>query len=69
MRKKCYELFKKRYPDTWQDILVKFEESTLYIEMGKTVAQRQQLFNKSVKQFTKMVSFHMTVLRALLIVT
>jgi len=62
MHKKCYKLFKKHYPDTWQDILIKFKESTLYIEMGKTVAQRQQLFNKSVKRFTQMVSFHMTVL-------
>ncbi|KAI6098460.1 hypothetical protein F5141DRAFT_1010662 [Pisolithus sp. B1] len=49
VHKKCYELFKKEYRDTWQDILLKFEESMQYMETGKTVAQWQQLFNKSVK--------------------
>ncbi|KAI5987242.1 hypothetical protein EDD15DRAFT_2174002 [Pisolithus albus] len=53
VRKKCYELFKKEYSDTWQEILIKFEESTQYTETGKTVAQRQQLFNKSAKRFTQ----------------
>ncbi|KAI5980421.1 hypothetical protein EDC04DRAFT_2596733, partial [Pisolithus marmoratus] len=62
MRKKCYELFKKEYHDTWQEILVKFEESTQYTETGKTVSQWQQLFNKSAKRFTQLASFHMTVL-------
>ncbi|KIM55792.1 hypothetical protein SCLCIDRAFT_133845, partial [Scleroderma citrinum Foug A] len=49
----CYKLFKKRYPDTWQGILTKFEESVHYTEIWKTVGQRQQLFNKSVKRFTQ----------------
>ncbi|KAI6037228.1 hypothetical protein BKA83DRAFT_16431, partial [Pisolithus microcarpus] len=53
VRKKCYELFKKEYRDTWHEILIKFEESTQYTEAGKTVAQRQQLFNKSAKRFTQ----------------
>ncbi|KAI6031036.1 hypothetical protein EDC04DRAFT_2572109, partial [Pisolithus marmoratus] len=53
VRKKCYELFKKEYCDTWQEILVKFEESTQYTETGKTVSQWQQLFNKSAKRFTQ----------------
>ncbi|KAI6105013.1 hypothetical protein EDD16DRAFT_1491886, partial [Pisolithus croceorrhizus] len=48
-----YELFKKEYRDTWQDILIKFEESTQYTETGKTIAQQQQLFNKSAKRFTQ----------------
>ncbi|KAI5988602.1 hypothetical protein EDD15DRAFT_2172337, partial [Pisolithus albus] len=48
-----YELFKKEYSDTWQEILIKFEESTQYTETGKTVAQWQQLFNKSAKRFTQ----------------
>ncbi|KIM54151.1 hypothetical protein SCLCIDRAFT_31332 [Scleroderma citrinum Foug A] len=52
--KKCYELFKKRYPDTWQGILAKFEESVQYTEMGKTFGHWQQLFNRSVKQFTQL---------------
>ncbi|KAI6115355.1 hypothetical protein EDD16DRAFT_1441618, partial [Pisolithus croceorrhizus] len=50
-----YELFKKEYHDTWQDILLKFEESTWYMETGKTVTQRQQLFNKSAKRFTQLL--------------
>ncbi|KIM52045.1 hypothetical protein SCLCIDRAFT_142096 [Scleroderma citrinum Foug A] len=50
---KCYELFKKQYPDMWQGILTKFEESAQYTEIGKTLGQQQQLFNKSVKQFTQ----------------
>ncbi|KIK17310.1 hypothetical protein PISMIDRAFT_111768, partial [Pisolithus microcarpus 441] len=53
VRKKCYELFKKEYCDTWQEILIKFKESTQYTETGKTVTQRQQLFNKSAKRFTQ----------------
>ncbi|KAI6038136.1 hypothetical protein EDC04DRAFT_2524467, partial [Pisolithus marmoratus] len=53
VRKKCYELFKKEYRNTWQEILVKFEESTQYTETGKTVSQWQQLFNKSAKRFTQ----------------
>ncbi|KAI6103436.1 hypothetical protein F5141DRAFT_1065251 [Pisolithus sp. B1] len=35
--KKCYELFKKEYCDTWQDILLKFKESMQYTETGKTL--------------------------------
>ncbi|KIM55283.1 hypothetical protein SCLCIDRAFT_82006, partial [Scleroderma citrinum Foug A] len=50
---KCYKLFKKDYPDTWQKILIKFEESTQYTEIGKTLGQWQQLFNKSAKCFTQ----------------
>ncbi|KAI6024285.1 hypothetical protein EDC04DRAFT_2574366, partial [Pisolithus marmoratus] len=53
--KKCYELFKKEYHDTWQEILIKFKESTQYMETGKTIAQQQQLFNKSAKQFTQLL--------------
>ncbi|KAI6122918.1 hypothetical protein EDD16DRAFT_1704842 [Pisolithus croceorrhizus] len=53
IHKKCYEPFKKDYHDTWQDILIKFKESMRYTETRKTVAQQQQLFNKSTKQFTQ----------------
>ena len=60
VHKKCYELFKKQYPATWQEILTKFKESTQYTEIGKTIAQWQQLFNKYVKQFTQSVSFYTT---------
>ncbi|KAI6142927.1 hypothetical protein EDD17DRAFT_1515685 [Pisolithus thermaeus] len=37
VHKKCYELFKEEYCDTWQDILLKFEESMQYMETGKTL--------------------------------
>ncbi|KIM65565.1 hypothetical protein SCLCIDRAFT_82417, partial [Scleroderma citrinum Foug A] len=49
VRKRCYELFKKDNPN-WQRILLKFEESIQYDEVGKTFAQWQQLFNKSAKR-------------------
>ena len=58
IRKQCYELFKTEYPNTWQDILLKFEESTQYTEAGKTVSQRQQMFNKSAKRFSQSVSIY-----------
>ena len=41
--KQCYELFKKKYPETWQKILTKFEERTHYTEARKTVGQWQHL--------------------------
>jgi len=61
VRKQCYELFKKAYPETWQKILTKFEESTQYTEAGKTVGQRQQMFHKSAKRLTLSVSPYATV--------
>ena len=57
IRKKCYKLFKKQYPETWQVILAKFKESIHYMETGRTMGQRHQLFNKSVKRLTQSVSF------------
>ncbi|KIM50512.1 hypothetical protein SCLCIDRAFT_34211 [Scleroderma citrinum Foug A] len=36
--RQCYELFKKDYPETWQKILTKFEESVQYTEAGKMFA-------------------------------
>jgi len=54
----CYELFKKDNPENWQRILLKFEESTQYAEAGKTVAQRQELFNKSAKKLTQLVNLY-----------
>ena len=61
VRRQCYELFKKDYPETWQKILTKFEESTQYTEAGKTVGQRQQMFHKSAKRLTQSVSLCATV--------
>ncbi|KAI6016963.1 hypothetical protein BKA83DRAFT_4543516 [Pisolithus microcarpus] len=57
--KKCYELFKREYHDTWQDILIKFKESMQYMETGKTVTQWQQLFNKSLVALLKAHSIKM----------
>ncbi|KIM56686.1 hypothetical protein SCLCIDRAFT_29355 [Scleroderma citrinum Foug A] len=38
VRRQCYELFKKDYPETWQKILTKFKESVQYTEAGKMFA-------------------------------
>ena len=46
------------YPDTWKDILEKSQELNDCIDVGKTVAQQQQLFNKNVGKLTQTVSIH-----------
>ncbi|KIM57318.1 hypothetical protein SCLCIDRAFT_90238, partial [Scleroderma citrinum Foug A] len=50
---RCYELFKIQYPDTWQGIFLKFEESTQYTEARRTFGQWQQMFNRLTKWFTQ----------------
>jgi len=60
VRKQCYKLFKQEYPETWQIILTKFEESTHYTEAGKTVGQQQQMFHKSAKSYTQLASLDPT---------
>jgi hypothetical protein len=52
VQRRCYELFREVYPDTWQDILEKFQEANEFANMGKTVAQHQLLFNKYVKKLS-----------------
>ena len=64
VHKQCYKLFKQEYPETWQNTLTKFKESTHYTEAGKMVGQRQQMFHKSAKRFTQLASLDPTVLRA-----
>ena len=68
IRKRCYELFKIQYPDTWQGILLKFEESTQYTEARRTFGQWQQMFNRLTKQFTQSVSIYVQASRVLLII-
>ena len=47
--KKCYKCFKDNYPDTYIEILETWKESKELEDMGGTVAQCQQLFNKAAK--------------------
>ena len=54
--KKCYECFKDNYPDTYIEILETWKESKELKDMGGTVAQRQQLFNKAAKNLDRTVS-------------
>ncbi|KIJ57917.1 hypothetical protein HYDPIDRAFT_57212, partial [Hydnomerulius pinastri MD-312] len=49
----CYRLFQQDYPDTWQEILTIYEEAEVLGDMDKTVAQRQQLFQKITKKFSQ----------------
>ena len=58
VRRQCYDLFRGAYPDTWKDILEKSQEVNDCVDTGKTVAQRQQLFNKNVRKLTQTVSIH-----------
>jgi hypothetical protein len=56
VRRQCYDLFRGTYPDTWKDILEKSQEVNDCVDVGKTVAQQQQLFNKNVRKLTQTVS-------------
>ena len=62
--RQCYDLFWGAYPDTWKDILEKSQELNDCVDAGKTVAQRQQLFNKNVRKLTQTVSIHIFCSRA-----
>ena len=53
---KCYECFKADYPETYIEILETWKESQEAEKRGGTVAQRQQLFNKTVKNLDRTVS-------------
>ena len=52
VQRQCYNLFQEVYPDTWKDVLQKFQEVNDCIDTSKTIAQQQQLFNKNVKKYT-----------------
>ncbi|KAG1855715.1 hypothetical protein DFJ58DRAFT_646999, partial [Suillus subalutaceus] len=46
VRRNCYELFKKEYPDSWQTILEYHEEAAMLMGAPQTVAMRAQEFHK-----------------------
>ncbi|KAI5990334.1 hypothetical protein F5J12DRAFT_700460, partial [Pisolithus orientalis] len=48
IRKKCYACFKEVYSENYIDILETQKESEELQDLGGTVAQHQQLFNKSI---------------------
>jgi len=49
IRKRCYALFKEQYKDTYTTILETWKEVKELENMGGTIAQRQQLFDKTIK--------------------
>jgi len=55
IRKECYRRFKEEYPDKYVDILETWKEYDDLEDIGETVAQRQQLFGKAVKNLNHMV--------------
>ncbi|KAG1740562.1 hypothetical protein EDD22DRAFT_786829, partial [Suillus occidentalis] len=55
VRHNCYELFKKKYPDSWQTILEYHEEATVLMGAPQTVAMWAQEFHKFGKKVSAMV--------------
>ncbi|KAG1801847.1 uncharacterized protein BJ212DRAFT_1286325, partial [Suillus subaureus] len=51
----CYELFKKSYPDTYQDILNTYGELDMLTD-NQTIAQCTQSFQKLYKRVGSIVS-------------
>ncbi|KAG1812854.1 uncharacterized protein BJ212DRAFT_1276322, partial [Suillus subaureus] len=51
----CYELFKKSYPDTYQDILGTYGELDMLTD-NQTIAQCTQSFQKLYKRVGSIVS-------------
>jgi len=58
-RQCCYTLFKEEYQDTYAMILKTWKEAKELENMGGTVAQRQQLFDKSKKNLNHMIRRHL----------
>jgi hypothetical protein len=56
--KQCYEMFKEKYPHTWQQILECFDEAEDCDESTLTVAERTRTFNRTVDQLRALVSDH-----------
>ena len=55
IRKRCYALFKEEYKDTYTMILETWKEAKELENMGGTIVQRQQLFDKSTKNLNHTV--------------
>ncbi|KAI5983563.1 hypothetical protein F5J12DRAFT_940411 [Pisolithus orientalis] len=62
IRKQCYACFKEVYSENYIDILETWKESEELQDLGGTVSQCQQLFNKSMKNldhiFTRLSKAH-----------
>ncbi|KAI6167910.1 hypothetical protein EDD17DRAFT_1466900, partial [Pisolithus thermaeus] len=54
IRKRCFTLFKAEYKDTYSTILETWKEAKELENMGGTLAQRQQVFDKSKKNLNHM---------------
>ncbi|KAI5999186.1 hypothetical protein EDD15DRAFT_2160847 [Pisolithus albus] len=54
IRKPCFALFKVEYKDTYSSILETWKEAREIENMGGTLAQWQQLFDKSKKNLNHM---------------
>ncbi|KAG1758023.1 hypothetical protein EDB19DRAFT_2034058 [Suillus lakei] len=55
VRRNCYKLFKKEYPDSWQSVLEYHEEATMLLGAPQTVAMRAQEFHKFGKKISAMM--------------
>ncbi|KAG0700476.1 hypothetical protein DFH29DRAFT_774516, partial [Suillus ampliporus] len=51
-----YEVFKKTYPDSYQDILDTYEELDMLSDAPQTIVQRTQTFQKLYKRVGSIVS-------------
>ncbi|KIM50842.1 hypothetical protein SCLCIDRAFT_84972, partial [Scleroderma citrinum Foug A] len=52
----CYKCFKNWYPNKYIDFLETWKETKELVDVGATVSQCQQLFNKSVKNLDHLFS-------------
>jgi len=59
IRKRCYTLFKEEYKDMFAVILETWKEARDLENMGGTIAQRQQLFDKTKKNLDHMVCHYL----------
>ena len=61
LRKRCYELFKAEYKEDYSVILETWREAhELDSMVGGTVARRQRLFNKTIKNLDHTVSCYLS---------
>src|SRR5438477_884691 len=58
VRAKCYEEFKKTFPDRWKQILKKHDEAQLYAGGTTTMSGRSQAFTKTYKKLKQFVRTH-----------
>ncbi|KAG0708405.1 hypothetical protein DFH29DRAFT_795241 [Suillus ampliporus] len=56
VRHQCYELFKKTYLYSYQDILDTYEELNMLSDASQTIAQHTQTFQKLYKRVGSIVS-------------